>query len=179
MTQLDLFGERQSALDREVTRKAERAAEAARAAAYLESLKIDCCTGEPIPRSRHGSEQYRCGRCGALAVAGSYPFNHDRGWSGCYADTEPTRGTGQRLNNAEVLSATRHDDQHHPRCAYPDCGHARGFHQGGVWPTAPEDASCYGCPCPGYVAPTEQVVPGDHRVAPSAPGKNDRNPTVG
>ncbi|CAM5470545.1 hypothetical protein [Streptomyces aurantiogriseus] len=95
MTQLDLFGEKQAAMDRSSTRKAERDARAARHSAYRKSLKIDCCTGEPILPDEHGIQRYRCGRCGALAFAGTFHFTHDCGWAGCYADTEPTRGTAR------------------------------------------------------------------------------------
>ncbi|MGW1878468.1 hypothetical protein [Streptomyces sp. NPDC001975] len=154
MTQLDLFGEKQAAMDRRSAREAERAARAARHAAYRESLKIDCCTGEPVPPDKHGMPRYRCGRCGALAFAGTFHFNHDCGWAGCFADTEPTRGTGRTIHQAG-LSAHRHDNQHHSPCARPDCGHARGVHQS-VQPTAPEDSRCYEyCGCRGYLAPAE------------------------
>lgn len=153
MTQLDLFGERQAAMDRRSAREAEHDARAARHAAYQESRKIDCCTGEPIPSDDHGCPQYRCGRCGALAFAGTFDFNHDCGWGGCYADTEPTRGTGKTIHQVG-LSAYRHDSQHHPHCARPGCGHARGIHQS-VPRTAPEDSTCYEyCGCRGYIAPT-------------------------
>ncbi|WP_431993333.1 hypothetical protein [Streptomyces albogriseolus] len=157
MTQLDVFGEKQAAMDRRSAREAEREARAARHAAFRESLKIDCCTGEPIPPDEHGVPHYRCGRCGALAFAGTFHFTHDCGWAGCYADTEPTRGTGQTIREAG-LSAHRHDNQHHPRCARPGCGHARGVHQS-VPLTAPEDSRCYEhCGYRGYVAPAASDV---------------------
>lgn len=154
MTQLDLFGEKQAALDRNSAREAERTARAARDAAYRESLKIDCCTGEPIPPDEHGCPQYRCGRCGALDFAGTFHFTHDRGWGGCYTDTEPTLNTGKTIYQIG-LSAYRHDNQHYPPCARPGCGHARGVHQS-VPPAAPEDSWCYEyCGCRGYVGPVE------------------------
>ncbi|MEV0735404.1 hypothetical protein AB0I51_05440 [Streptomyces sp. NPDC050549] len=154
MTQLDLFGEKQAAMDRRSALEADRAARAARRATYLESLKIDCCTGEPIPPNEHGCQQYRCGRCGALAFAGTFAFSHDTGWGGCPSDTEPIHRVGKTMYQAG-LSAYRHDNQHYPPCARPDCGHARGVHQS-VPPTPPEDARCYEyCGCRGYVAPAE------------------------
>ena len=154
MTQFDLFGEHQAAHARTSAREKQAAARAARYAALCESLKIDCCTGEPIPLSENGSEQYRCGRCGALAFAGTFAFNHDNGWGGCPIATEPTRGTGQTIREVG-LSAHRHDNQHHPHCARPGCGHARGIHQGVPHPSVPEDSRCYEyCGCRGYLAPT-------------------------
>jgi hypothetical protein len=151
MTQLDLFGEKQTATDRRSARKSERNARAARYVAYQESLKIDCCTGAPIAPDEHGCPQYRCGRCGALAFAGTFHFNHDCGWGGCPSDTEPTRALGTTIREAG-LSAHRHDNQHYPPCARPGCDHARGVHQS-VPPTAPEDSRCYEyCGCRGYVA---------------------------
>lgn len=150
MTQLDLFGEKQAAMDRRSAYETERAARTARHVAHLESLKIDCCTGKLIPPDEHGNPQYRCGRCGALAFAGTFAFNHDSGWAGCYADTEPTHGTGKTIHEAG-LSAYRHDNRHYAPCARPGCGHARGAHQS-VPRTAPEDSRCYEhCGCIGYV----------------------------
>ncbi|MET8677000.1 hypothetical protein ABZW18_05210 [Streptomyces sp. NPDC004647] len=112
-------------MDRRSAREAERDARTARHTAYLESLKIDRCTGESIPPNEHGSPQYRCG---ALTFAGTFTFNHDCGWGGCYADVEPTRGTGKTIPEVG-LSAYRHDNQHYLPCAHPGCGHARGVHQ--------------------------------------------------
>jgi hypothetical protein len=157
MTQLDLFGEKEAAEQRRARQAAERAARIARRDAYLASLRIDCCTGEPIPPGSNGGPQYRCGRCGTLVAASSFVFTHDRGWSGCPTETEPTATTGQTIHEAG-LSALRHDDQHHPRCARPGCGHARGAHQS-VPLSAPEDCRCYEyCGCLGYVAPSPAVL---------------------
>jgi hypothetical protein len=154
MTRLDLFGEKQAATNRKSDRRAEHDARAARHAAYRESLKIGCCTGEPVPPDARGCPQYRCGRCGVLAFAGTFAFSHDTGWGGCPSDTEPTRGTGKTIHQVG-LSALRHDNQHHPPCARLDCGHARGIHQS-VPPTAPEDSRCYEyCGFRGYVTPVE------------------------
>ncbi|MFF3056395.1 hypothetical protein [Streptomyces sp. NPDC057909] len=153
MTQFDLFGEHQAARDGASTREKQAAARAARYTVFREALKIDCCSGEPIPLDEHGCEQYRCGRCGALTYVGTFAFNHDCGWAGCYADTEPTRGMDQTIREIG-LSAHRHDNQHHPHCARPGCGHARGVHQGAPSPSVPEDSSCYEyCGCRGYLAP--------------------------
>lgn len=106
------------------------------------------------PPDEHGCPQHRCGRCGALDLAGTFAFTHDRGWGGCYTDTEPTLGTGKTIHQVG-LSAYRHDNQHYPPCARPGCGHARGVHQS-VPPAAPEDSRCYEyCGCRGYDSPVE------------------------
>lgn len=102
---------------------------------------------QPTTTSRRSSAsyapQYRCGRCGALASAGTLHFNHDCAWGSCPSDAGLTRGTGKTIYEVG-LSAYRHGNQHYPPCARPGCGHARGVQQS-VPPTAPEDSGCYEC----------------------------------
>ena len=58
----------------------------------------------------------------------------------------------KEFEDAEEMSANRHDNLHHPRCA--GCGHAWGIHTRGWGAFPPEECRCYGyCGCEGYVAP--------------------------
>lgn len=152
--QLDLFGQVEAA-EQAVT---VRAAAAASLAEWRALLRLDCCTGQPIPPVAYGYGGgpillVRCGRCGETTPEYGMAINHDLGWVDC-----PTPGGAyrdrRRFVDADDLSAGRHDALHHPACARPGCGHAWGIHTRGWGVAPPEDAHCYGwCGCPGYLAP--------------------------